>query len=955
MLFAALLAFVGVAKAQLWLQPTVSTETETYEYYIVNYRNQAYSVTTTTGLAGGAQQLGSANAFDGTKAKVAFKLVEGGKLWSTNTATPLILGYTTIGEAGNSVQLFAEDSQEGYTWKIEESANGGHTLSAGTSNNSWNMHGGAGANIGLYRKSDGGSNWVFVPANEAAMAKAAEAKAENAISTEYYYQIKNLAHSRMLAANATNATSISRNSTADLNQLWAFEQAEDGAFYLRNAGQEKYLVAATENSTAWTVGAEGTAFEVEILNFSKKNWTIHAVGQDGYGCAHDANWGRDAQVVRWEAPAGASQWYLEKTDISAKAKEISFTYSLKYNGVDKGTQECTTLTGAAYPDVTDLPYGIKAAIPTGEVTEEVAGTTITVELSDDLPFTYAANYESIENWYYLNIRDDGPTYMYYDKDVAFIKATEKSVPADSKNAYTWAFIGDPFTGFSIVNYEAGSTMVLSAPEAPSGSQNAKQLARMVVEDTIEGGNKTWNFVKPTHANAAAGAFYVQHPTSTLYAFNRQDYSYNGVKIKTVCYWTGRDTGSALQVVKRDDYKELTDLVAVAEDMGVKTDGVGTFTEETVEKFNAALTAAKSVGTGDFDAIGQATVDLQAAINGLATIQPEADKFYTIVSSCTKDHRAGQEIYVNKDGVMHFAKEVDVNYASAIERVFQFVPTNDGKFYLFNIEKGTYMQSVGTATELDVTKAKAVTIKNMGKDNIVSIVPDGQNQMHAQDRNSIIVGWHNDSYNDGSAWTIVETELSLNDLTHTLTVSDAGWATLVLGYNTTIPTGVKAYAVSSIAEGKAVLTEVTEVLPAHTPVLIEAAKGEYAFNYTATEATVASNLLAGSVFNTYVAPVEGTTNYVLSNNNSVVALYKKTKTNADGKIEFGANKAYLPVVTAAEGAPAMFAFGRDAEEGTTGIDQFISNEEVVIYDLAGRRVQKMEKGIYIVNGKKVVIK
>ena len=27
--------------------------------------------------------------------------------------------------------------------------------------------------------------------------------------------------------------------------------------------------------------------------------------------------------------------------------------------------------------------------------------------------------------------------------------------------------------------------------------------------------------------------------------------------------------------------------------------------------------------------------------------------------------------------------------------------------------------------------------------------------------------------------------------------------------------------------------------------------------------------------------------------------------------------------------------------------------VVIYDLTGRRVEKMEKGIYIVNGKKVV--
>jgi hypothetical protein len=33
----------------------------------------------------------------------------------------------------------------------------------------------------------------------------------------------------------------------------------------------------------------------------------------------------------------------------------------------------------------------------------------------------------------------------------------------------------------------------------------------------------------------------------------------------------------------------------------------------------------------------------------------------------------------------------------------------------------------------------------------------------------------------------------------------------------------------------------------------------------------------------------------------------------------------------------------------------NHESEIIYDLSGRRVEKMEKGIYIVGGKKVVIK
>ena len=51
---------------------------------------------------------------------------------------------------------------------------------------------------------------------------------------------------------------------------------------------------------------------------------------------------------------------------------------------------------------------------------------------------------------------------------------------------------------------------------------------------------------------------------------------------------------------------------------------------------------------------------------------------------------------------------------------------------------------------------------------------------------------------------------------------------------------------------------------------------------------------------------------------------------------------------------MFGFGRNGE-GTTEIENVELDEELVIYDLAGRRVMKMQKGIYIVNGKKVVIK
>ena len=70
----------------------------------------------------------------------------------------------------------------------------------------------------------------------------------------------------------------------------------------------------------------------------------------------------------------------------------------------------------------------------------------------------------------------------------------------------------------------------------------------------------------------------------------------------------------------------------------------------------------------------------------------------------------------------------------------------------------------------------------------------------------------------------------------------------------------------------------------------------------------------------------------------------------------ANKAYLLASAVANANAPMFSLNRG--EGTTSIDELSTvngQQTTVIYDLTGRRVEKMEKGIYIVNGRKVIVK
>ena len=182
---------------------------------------------------------------------------------------------------------------------------------------------------------------------------------------------------------------------------------------------------------------------------------------------------------------------------------------------------------------------------------------------------------------------------------------------------------------------------------------------------------------------------------------------------------------------------------------------------------------------------------------------------------------------------------------------------------------------------------------------------------------------------------------------------AEYATLYLGYQVAIPEGVEAYVVSSVENGWTKMTIVEDVIPAATPVILKKVGAEtaYTFAYTAADAaTVDSNLLEGSIANRYVVGDA----YVLTLKNEEVC-FGGVMLNQLNETAFlnNANKAYLPA-SAANGA-AYYSFRFD--EGTTGVENVEVESAVnVIYDLTGRRVEAITAlGIYIVNGKKILVK
>ena len=197
------------------------------------------------------------------------------------------------------------------------------------------------------------------------------------------------------------------------------------------------------------------------------------------------------------------------------------------------------------------------------------------------------------------------------------------------------------------------------------------------------------------------------------------------------------------------------------------------------------------------------------------------------------------------------------------------------------------------------------------------------------------------------------KLDVIDLTKEVTFS-AEYSTLYLGYKVAIPAGVEAYVLSSIENGYAILTQVVDVIPANTAVILKktATANEYHFYYTSDDADeIDLNYLEGSIVDRYIQGAA----YVLGipEGETEPALCPALLNKVDGtSFKNNANKAYLKVAPGMNAASYSFRF---EGIGTTGIENVEVENAGVIYDLTGRQVNAVERGIYIINGKKVLVK
>lgn len=223
------------------------------------------------------------------------------------------------------------------------------------------------------------------------------------------------------------------------------------------------------------------------------------------------------------------------------------------------------------------------------------------------------------------------------------------------------------------------------------------------------------------------------------------------------------------------------------------------------------------------------------------------------------------------------------------------------------------------------------------------------------------------YNSGSTlfscYSSGQQVVQLYVRTTPITLTTAQYGTYFTDEAFVMPEGVTGYTITAKDGENLTLNEAYTAgttVPASTALVLKAtdelteSKTFNAVVVNSTEAAPTDNLLHGSVDEAQTSVEGATAYYKLANGDKGIGFYYGAENGA--AFTNGAHKAYLAV---AGTMSQMKGFSLDGM--TTGINQ-VSTANTIndanIYDLNGRRIQSLgaaQKGIYIVGGKKVIVK
>ena len=325
-------------------------------------------------------------------------------------------------------------------------------------------------------------------------------------------------------------------------------------------------------------------------------------------------------------------------------------------------------------------------------------------------------------------------------------------------------------------------------------------------------------------------------------------------------------------------------------------------------------------------------------------------------------------------------------------IFVWEPVNDGvagSYYLRKLNSG-YMQASNPGTYAETTEGAAVftAVKPTevasgangegqfnrdansvgfiaaagGYDYIVRLVTNGK-WLNIGDRlTSAQAPAFNNGYGTFTIYQICELKGFEANINVTIkNTGDVDYATFYCNAPVQMPAGVTAYYVKEDGINNGYITLAADedgIIAGNTGVILSTtADADAEVALTVLGANVAAengNLLKGTAEEDIIVKEDGKEYYVLADGENGLGFYVAGNGGDNTAFKNWANKAYLVLPKQEDENAAYFSFRFPGTTAIEGVE--VENEVKAIYDLTGRRVEAITApGIYIVNGKKVLVK
>ena len=600
--------------------------------------------------------------------------------------------------------------------------------------------------------------------------------------------------------------------------------------------------------------------------------------------------------------------------------DITFNGQVVYTVVASGSE-----VGDAVPEMptVTLPAWTTVTAP------DVTGQTVTENMHIEVPATWNGPFEisadfASAHWYDMAMRKEEGKQAYYvtsakkDSDGAYQTQLANTMGL-VEDSYQWAFLGNPFEGFKIINKAEGDGKSFGWTDETAVNQGIPTIM------SDETGHHAWKIVPSTNTNVPTGSFCLNVPGTNLYI---NQYGGAGGSVK---FWnsTGNigDAGSAFTVfdvpsnfasfvvdeiapsIEATGYFSLTGdaKAALGWDEAYKT-------ECSFDQYKALKEALAAIDMTNFD-------NFIIPNTGYYTLKNKNYGTYMGIDPSDCNLYGDYESANLPKHIVKLTRVSDSQFTISLEGVYAPVSVAQSQPVTAAVEGGTYTVSIPT---IGYAAFQADTNNNMSC-------------LHCRAAGDL-VGWEAPAA--ASQW-MLEDATSISG-----SITDAGYASLYVPFPVTVPDGVTAYT-GKINGSYLTLTEVEGTIPANTAVVLQGEASNYQFNIANEElGPIEENDIYGVCIEAAVSIFtdDDINILTLQKYNDNIGFFKFTGET------LAANKVFLALPKGSDVKALTFDF-----DNPTGLESVTEQKATIIYDLAGRRVSHATKGIYIQNGQKILVK